>query len=116
MAKKRKLKPLQDLPGLFDEIGAPSTEKRNAINFVSNNAEPEIIKEETEQPTTSIAPLKPMVKPSTLKFISLGSGSSGNCAYLGDDNCGILIDAGIDNNKVVSELARNGISMEHIKK
>lgn len=115
MAKKRRLKPLQDLPGLFDEISAPSTEKRSAINFASNNTEPEIAQEEVEQPATTIAPLKPMAKPSTLKFISLGSGSSGNCAYLGDDNCGILIDAGIDNNKVVSELARNGISMDHIK-
>ena len=62
MAKKRRLKPLQDLPGLFDEISAPSTEKRSAINFASNNTEPEIAQEEIEQPTTTIAPLKPMAK------------------------------------------------------
>lgn len=30
-----------------------------------------------------------------IKFMSLGSGSSGNCYYLGTDKCSILIDAGI---------------------
>ena len=30
-----------------------------------------------------------------LNFICLASGSSGNCFYLGTDNYGILIDAGI---------------------
>ena len=31
-----------------------------------------------------------------VRFISLASGSSGNCYYLGTDTYGILIDAGID--------------------
>ena len=30
-----------------------------------------------------------------VRFISLASGSSGNCYYLGTDTYGILIDAGI---------------------
>ena len=30
-----------------------------------------------------------------LRFLSLASGSSGNCYYLGNDEYGILIDAGI---------------------
>jgi phosphoribosyl 1,2-cyclic phosphodiesterase len=30
-----------------------------------------------------------------LKFLSLASGSSGNCYYLGTDEYGILMDAGI---------------------
>ena len=30
-----------------------------------------------------------------LKFISLSSGSSGNCYFIGDENVSILIDAGI---------------------
>ena len=38
-------------------------------------------------------PLKPVGK--GLRFISFGSGSSGNCAYLGTPRGGILIDAGI---------------------
>lgn len=30
-----------------------------------------------------------------IRFVSLSSGSSGNCYYLGTDSYGILIDAGI---------------------
>jgi phosphoribosyl 1,2-cyclic phosphodiesterase len=30
-----------------------------------------------------------------IKFISLASGSSGNCYFLGTDRYGILVDAGI---------------------
>ena len=30
-----------------------------------------------------------------IKFLSLGSGSSGNCYYLGTDTYSILIDAGV---------------------
>ena len=30
-----------------------------------------------------------------IKFMSLSSGSCGNCYYLGTENCGILIDAGV---------------------
>ena len=31
----------------------------------------------------------------TVKFMSLASGSSGNCYYLATDNTAILVDAGI---------------------
>ena len=48
-----------------------------------------------------------------LKFISLGSGSSGNCAYFGDDTSGFLIDAGVDMVHVVDELHRNGVDMKN---
>lgn len=47
--------------------------------------------------------------PQRLRYISFGSGSSGNCAYIGTTECGVLIDAGIDNNRVLEELARNAI-------
>lgn len=50
-----------------------------------------------------------------LSFISLGSGSSGNCAYIGDSSTGLLIDAGVDMTTVVAELRRNGIDMSAIK-
>lgn len=51
----------------------------------------------------------------TLRFISFGSGSSGNCSYIGTPECGLLIDAGVDNNFVNAELARNGIDIRTIK-
>lgn len=50
-----------------------------------------------------------------MRFISFGSGSSGNCAYVGDGESGILIDAGVSPDKVVPELRRRGISMSSVK-
>ena len=69
-----------------------------------------------------------------LCFMSLGSGSSGNCAYLGTPRGGILIDAGIREpvkyhrkkknperqdvitlDQAFAELERNGVSPEMIK-
>lgn len=32
--------------------------------------------------------------PERVSFMSFGSGSSGNCAYIGTPSCGLLIDAG----------------------
>ena len=49
-----------------------------------------------------------------LNFISFGSGSSGNCAYIGDGEEGFLIDAGVDDTTVVTELRRHGIKMDSI--
>ena len=43
------------------------------------------------------------------RFVSFGSGSSGNCAYVGTQNCGVLIDAGVDAAKVETGLTANGI-------
>lgn len=50
-----------------------------------------------------------------LRFMSFGSGSSGNCSYIGTSDCGLLIDAGIDSNFVLSEMARNGIDARSIR-
>ncbi len=49
-----------------------------------------------------------------LKFLSLASGSSGNCYYLGTDNYGILLDAGIGIRTIKKILKENGIGMEQI--
>ena len=32
----------------------------------------------------------------SFRFISFGSGSSGNCSYIGNEHGGFLIDAGVD--------------------
>ena len=52
--------------------------------------------------------------PSPLFYISFGSGSSGNCCYLGTRNAGILIDAGILTETIVNTLKEHGIKMENI--
>lgn len=50
-----------------------------------------------------------------LHFVSFGSGSSGNCAYLGTNKEGILIDAGVDLNHVFDDLRKNSIKPEMVK-
>lgn len=51
----------------------------------------------------------------TLRFMSFGSGSSGNCAYIGTDKCGVLIDAGVDNNFVTERLIANSIDLATVR-
>jgi phosphoribosyl 1,2-cyclic phosphodiesterase len=46
--------------------------------------------------------------------MSLGSGSSGNCYYLGTDTYGILIDAGIGIRTIKKTLKETGIAMDSI--
>lgn len=48
------------------------------------------------------------------KFFSLGSGSSGNCYYLGCSDHGILIDAGIGIRTIKKSLREYGISFDKI--
>ena len=50
-----------------------------------------------------------------VKFISLASGSSGNCYYIGTEKYGILIDAGIAVRTIKKGLKEAGISMEMIR-
>lgn len=49
-----------------------------------------------------------------LRFISFGSGSSGNCAYIGNNEAGFLIDAGVNEKTIVDELRRNCIDIKNI--
>jgi phosphoribosyl 1,2-cyclic phosphodiesterase len=48
-------------------------------------------------------------------YMSFGSGSSGNCSYIGDQRSGFLVDAGVDAAKVEEALAANGIAMTAVK-
>lgn len=52
---------------------------------------------------------------SKYRFFSLGSGSSGNCYYLGNQDYGILIDAGVGIRKTVKTLREFGVSLDKIK-
>ena len=49
------------------------------------------------------------------KFFSMGSGSSGNCYYLGTREYGILIDAGVGIRTVKKALREYGVSFDKIK-
>lgn len=48
-------------------------------------------------------------------FFSLGSGSSGNCYFLGNKKYGILIDAGIGIRTIQKTLTEYGVSMGNIR-
>lgn len=49
-----------------------------------------------------------------LRFLSLGSGSSGNCYYVGTMSKGLLIDAGIGIRNMKKRLTEAGLSFEHL--
>lgn len=49
-----------------------------------------------------------------LRFLSLGSGSSGNCYYFGNTMQGILIDAGIGSRTIRKQLRQVGIDFSQI--
>lgn len=62
-----------------------------------------------------LGPIAPAAADQGIRFISFGSGSSGNCSYIGDQQGGFLIDAGVDPAKVQRELKERGIEMEKVR-
>lgn len=50
-----------------------------------------------------------------IRFLSLASGSSGNCYYLGTETYGILIDAGIGVRTIKKHLKEYGLALEKIR-
>ena len=46
-----------------------------------------------------------------VRFMSLSSGSCGNCYYLGTETSGILIDAGVSLRRLKKALAEHGLTM-----
>lgn len=49
-----------------------------------------------------------------LRFFSIGSGSSGNCYYIGTGEYGFLVDAGVSAKTVIKGLKDNNLSFENI--
>lgn len=49
-----------------------------------------------------------------LRFISLGSGSSGNSYYLGNDRGGIIVDVGVRLDEIEKSMEENGLSMQKV--
>ena len=47
-----------------------------------------------------------------LKFMSLSSGSCGNCYFLGTDTKGILIDAGVSLRRLKKSFQENGLDLD----
>jgi phosphoribosyl 1,2-cyclic phosphodiesterase len=49
------------------------------------------------------------------RFISLSSGSNGNCYYLGNEDCALLVDAGLSGRAVKKRLEENKLPIEAIR-
>ncbi len=60
-------------------------------------------------------PVVELEKNNLIKYISFGSGSSGNCSFIGNEEEGFLIDAGVESDTVFKGLKDNGIALSSIK-
>ena len=114
-ASQKNTRKLDDLPGLFD---LPSyTPDSNVMHdaLMSHRSH-----QSTPDKPLGYRDIERHMKEQTprhneLEFISFGSGSSGNCAYIGIRGMGgVLIDAGVDYKTVLSELERNYIPLDKI--
>lgn len=122
MSRRKLKKGWNEHPSLFDD-GFFGTEDSSGDFEVKLTAEAPAEPEETadaadDSDDDAIAPndaelTEPALEP--LRFISFGSGSSGNCAYLGTQSEGILIDAGVIPDNVFPVLQSYGIKPEQIK-
>ncbi|MDE5725611.1 MAG: MBL fold metallo-hydrolase [Duncaniella sp.] len=102
-------------PALFDDLDNFKERQDTGFDIIPP-AEMEKIAERHTTPTGSIIDDMPPLSPTDkIFFMSFGSGSSGNCAYIGDRQGGFLIDAGVDAKKVTLDLQKNGITMDRVK-
>lgn len=126
MAKKNKFQPSPlRQPGLFD-IPDPLT-AGSGIFGDELHVHPSIIdfvvQESARRADPAPVHANPIEEPikdypverGSLLLVSFGSGSSGNCAYLGTRSGGILIDAGVDVPTITRGLESIGLTIDDIK-
>lgn len=131
MARKIKYRPKQNQPGLFD-LTADIFDSPADTPDVVDDIHPSILdfvvkvekqKQQEEAAATAAADSHAAIEvdrsqldiPDTLLFMSFGSGSSGNCAYIGTAEQGVLIDAGVDPKQISDALEANGLSLANVK-
>lgn len=77
--------------------------------------QPEVVEPHPKKVAGVFGELKVGAQAPSMRFISFGSGSSGNCSYVGTEREGVLIDAGVDVEHVFDSLAANGITPGMVK-
>lgn len=108
---RRSVRALEDLPGLFDKVD---------LDFQVPDPYREIVdrhrREQTSAHGISLEIEDGVITAKrSMQYISFGSGSSGNCAYIGiSGEGGVLIDAGVDDKTVLDALKANCIPVEKI--
>lgn len=108
---RRKYSPSSQQPGLFDKIDDFNERLDSGFEFIPPEKMEHIVRTYSRPEIDEMPPLEASDR---VFFMSFGSGSSGNCAYIGDRKSGFLIDAGIDAKKVTSALIANGITLDRI--
>lgn len=111
--KRRTTRPIEDLPNLFDSVEIDMTRPDIAGNVLERAERQRHVSESANDQALEINS-EALKRPEAIRFLSFGSGSSGNCCYIGTSRGGILIDAGVDNKKVEKDLKDNGIDMATI--
>ena len=106
MARRRSKTDSSDFPGLFDIFGDDSTVPSGNSENCDLSGGRDTASEHSGLSELSDDIVAPRER---LRYISFGSGSSGNCSYIGTRTCGVLVDAGVDNNYVMEQLAANSI-------
>lgn len=100
---RRLSRQLDDLPGLFDYVDISRDDI--AGDIIVRKTEKTVV-HDPELPDIADSRLSPRC---ALRFLSFGSGSSGNCSYIGSNRGGLLIDAGVEGKYVTEQLLHNGI-------
>ena len=108
--KRRASRQLDDMPNLFDSIDIDFSRDDIAGNIIASH-EAEMRHKASASIEIDAGAIR---KTSRLRFISFGSGSSGNCAFIGSEKGGVLIDAGVDASHVLASLKSNGIDISSV--
>lgn len=121
MAKKIKLNSNSRVqPGLFDDFGLPGglfdeIPVHPSIEDFAVTACAAADEESEEEGNPLTQPIDGIKPRDVVFFVSFGSGSSGNSAFIGTNTGGLLIDAGVDLTRVSEGLRANGFSMRDVK-
>ena len=88
-----------DMPG-YDSTGERRNQPQREYSDLELTAEDNVAEERDSR---------------NIYYISMGSGSSGNCCYIGTKRGGVLIDAGVKTEEIVKMLSSNGIHIGAVK-
>lgn len=116
MARQRRNSIPRQLPGLFDDLYPQRYDEDAKGDFRVDTPPSAPAKARgIGAAKEGIDALPEMPESDKVFFMSFGSGSSGNCSYIGDREGGFLIDAGVDAKLVERSLSNAGIRMERVK-
>lgn len=89
--------------------------RQTAIDFAEWDFGQDAEKKSTDDNKQIEKPSDNMIPDTSIYYMSFGSGSSGNCCYIGTRKDGILIDAGVRSDTIITQLRANGVSMDMVK-